>query len=79
MLFVLLQQLRLTNKFSFMVLCIIACISKIWDFVLFLFVLIVFLTVSFSNLGYDADSLSDKFNIYFANGLQMFKMALGES
>ena len=46
---------------------------------MFLFVLIVFLTVSFTNLGYDAITLSDKFNIYFANFFQMFKMALGES
>ena len=61
-----------------MVVCIIACISKMYEFVLFLFVLLVFLTVSYTNLGYTSP-LSEKFNIYIANFFSMFKMAMGES
>ena len=61
-----------------MVVCIIACITKIYDFILFLFVLICFLTVSYTNLGYTSP-LIQKQNIFVANFFSMFKMAMGES
>ena len=61
-----------------MVVCIIACIKKILDFIYFLILLIIFLAVCYTNLGYTSP-LSNKFNIYMANFLNVFKMAMGES
>jgi hypothetical protein len=78
LMFVLFQKLKMTETFSFMVICIIACLYKIFHFVLFLIVLMCFLSVSYTNLGY-ASPLKLKFNIYIANFFSMFKMAMGES
>ena len=61
-----------------MVVCIQACIDKIVDFIYFLIMLIIFFSVCYSNLGYTSP-LSNKFNIYFANFFNVFKMAMGES
>ena len=60
-----------------MVTCIIACGLKIFDFVLFMMVLIAFLSVSFTNLGIET-KLTTRFNIYLANSLLIFKKTLGD-
>jgi hypothetical protein len=78
LLFALLKKLRLTDRFSFIIVCIFKSLYQIGDYVLFLFVLILFITVSYSNLGY-VSPYTDKFNVYFANFIQCFKMAMGES
>ena len=60
-----------------MVTCIISCGLKIFDFVLFMAVLIIFLSVAFTNLGVET-KITNKFNIYLANGLLIFRKALGD-
>ena len=60
-----------------MVTCIISCGLKIFDFVLFMAVLIIFLSVSFTNLGIETKT-TNKFNIYIANFLLIFRKALGD-
>ena len=50
--FMLLQQLRLTERFSFIVICIISSVSQLKDYVIFLFLMITFITVSYNCLGY---------------------------
>jgi hypothetical protein len=78
LLFTVLKKLRLTDRFSFIVICIFKSLYEIGDYILFQFILLLFLTVSYSNLGYFSP-YGDKFNIYIANFINMFKMAMGES
>ena len=78
LLFMALKKLRLTERFSFMVICIFKSLYEITDYILFLFLVVLFLTVAYTNIGY-VSPYSDKLNIYFANFIQMFKMAMGES
>ena len=78
LLFVFLQKLRITTQFSFIVICIFQCFADLTDFILFLFLLVTFLTISYSNIGYDSP-YADKFPSQVAIFINMFKSALGES
>ena len=60
LLFVFLQKLRLTTRFSFIVICIFQCFADLGDFIMFLFLLVAFLTVSYSNVNYKSP-YADKF------------------
>ena len=78
LLFVFLQGLRLTERFSFIVSCIISSFSQLKDYITFFFLLVTFLTVSYNCLGYRAP-YEDKMLPYLAIFINMFKSAMGES
>ena len=78
LLFVTLQKLRLTTRFSFIVICIFQCFADLQDFIIFLFLLVTFLTMSYSNIDYKSP-YADRFPSQIAIFIQMFKSALGES
>ena len=78
LLFVTLQKLRLTTRFSFIVICIFQCFADLQDFIIFLFLLVTFLTMSYSNIDYKSP-YADRFPSQIAIFIQMCKSALGET